>query len=518
MRLRKGKDSSARFLQGFALGVGLLAAYSQGWAASTSRTATLPPAVSSDKSSGAGPLIAVISISDQRVTVWGGDNKVVARSSVSTGMSGHRTPTGIFSVIGKERYHESNLYSNAPMPFMQRITWSGVALHAGHLPGYPASHGCIRLPEDFAQRLFGLTRTGMRVIVSDRDVSPFSISHPNLPVPTLVRESQIAELVAPLRFGQPGALTPSALVGNPVLPEGRMHLGASTETLGRVLNPMERGKLEQSFTKLAYQEAQVDAQALIEIASMRGDEARIAVDQLRSAEAALNALRAGLAKAIEAVADATTSAEERARAELSRASLKTAHAEAVQRLAEVRGFAESSDAAAFQAAAEAKAAVAERDALQDAARIAERATEPVSVFVSRKDHKVYVRQGFEPVFEADVDIADGQNPLGTHVFTAMNAPGANNALEWVSTTVASAAPEVERPRPGKAQLQASGPATALLPATAANALSRVKFSETAMQKISEKVWTGASLIISDYGISHETGKGTDFVILTRSAN
>ena len=92
-----------------------------------------------------GPLFAILSISNQHISVYNSGG-LVTRSKVSTGMSGHRTPMGIFSIIGRERYHSSNIYSGAPMPFMQRITWSGVAMHLGVVPGYPASHGCIRLP------------------------------------------------------------------------------------------------------------------------------------------------------------------------------------------------------------------------------------------------------------------------------------------------------------------------------------------------------------------------------------
>src|SRR6185503_9069880 len=100
----------------------------------------------------AGPVIAVVSLNDQRIHVYAGEN-LLAQSIVSTGTRGYRTPTGVFSVIQKNRYHESNIYSGAPMPWMQRITWSGIALHGGVVPGYPASHGCIRLTYDFAPRM-----------------------------------------------------------------------------------------------------------------------------------------------------------------------------------------------------------------------------------------------------------------------------------------------------------------------------------------------------------------------------
>src|SRR6202165_5102942 len=126
-----------------------------------------------------GPLQIIISIADQRVSLY--DNgALMARSSVSTGIPRHPTPLGIFSVISKQRWHRSNLYSAAPMPYMQRITWSGIALHAGVLPGYPASHGCIRLKKDFAIRLWHLTKRGTRVIIASNDVLPIEIANPGL--------------------------------------------------------------------------------------------------------------------------------------------------------------------------------------------------------------------------------------------------------------------------------------------------------------------------------------------------
>ena len=118
-----------------------------------------------------GPLQIVVSIADQRVTLYSNGTRV-AQGPVSTGVEGRPTPTGVFSIIQKDRFHHSNLYSNAPMPYMERITWSGVALHEGPLPGYPASHGCIRLSHDFAARLWVVARLGVRVIVAKNEVVP----------------------------------------------------------------------------------------------------------------------------------------------------------------------------------------------------------------------------------------------------------------------------------------------------------------------------------------------------------
>src|SRR3569623_447340 len=126
-----------------------------------------------------GPLVIAVSIDRQKVTVYD-NNGVFAESPVSTGMKGHSTPMGVFSIIQKHKFHRSNIYSGAPMPFMQRITWSGVAMHAGVLPGYPASHGCIRMPMAFATKMWNWTRMGARVIVAPGEISPHAFSPPLL--------------------------------------------------------------------------------------------------------------------------------------------------------------------------------------------------------------------------------------------------------------------------------------------------------------------------------------------------
>lgn len=112
-----------------------------------------------------GSLMIVVSLSDQRAWVFS-DGTRVATSTVSTGKAGKETPTGVFPILEKKKMHHSNRYDNAPMPFMQRLTWDGIAMHAGRLPGYPASHGCVRLPTDFARDLFGITNRDETVVIS----------------------------------------------------------------------------------------------------------------------------------------------------------------------------------------------------------------------------------------------------------------------------------------------------------------------------------------------------------------
>lgn len=135
-------------------------------------------------------LQVVVSKNDQSLSLYE-DGEVVATSRVSTGKSGHETPSGIFSILDKRKYHESNIYSAAPMPFMQRLTWSGIALHEGNVPNYPASHGCIRLPAKFAKSLYGMTSRGVHVIISSADVFLQRIDHPTLLQPKAADEGRL---------------------------------------------------------------------------------------------------------------------------------------------------------------------------------------------------------------------------------------------------------------------------------------------------------------------------------------
>lgn len=139
------------------------------------------------------PLIINVSIAQQKVRVYDA-NGLFAEAPVSTGMPGHATPMGVFSVIEKDRYHHSNIYSGAPMPYMQRITWGGVALHEGVLPGHPASHGCIRMPGAFAVKMWGWTKMGARVIVTPGELSPTSFAHALLPTMKVVPQPTMAEV------------------------------------------------------------------------------------------------------------------------------------------------------------------------------------------------------------------------------------------------------------------------------------------------------------------------------------
>jgi L,D-transpeptidase-like protein len=129
-----------------------------------------------------GPIVMVVSLPEQLAYVYR-NGVIIGASTISTGKKGHRTPTGVFTILQKKEDHYSNLYNAAPMPYMQRLTWDGIAIHAGRLPGYPASHGCVRLPYEFARKLFAETKTGLTVVVSDEKLFPDDVAHPGLVAP-----------------------------------------------------------------------------------------------------------------------------------------------------------------------------------------------------------------------------------------------------------------------------------------------------------------------------------------------
>jgi hypothetical protein len=167
-------------LSGVALGLGAFGS-SQLWAQVIKEIHELKPGEFTwhPERSPDGPVAIVVSIPDQRVHVYRNGVRI-AVSTCSTGKPGHSTPTGVFTILEKDKNHHSSTYNNAPMPNMNRLTWSGVALHAGNLPGYPASHGCIRLPAKFSELLFGVTHVGTPVIVADNHAEPKEVVHPGL--------------------------------------------------------------------------------------------------------------------------------------------------------------------------------------------------------------------------------------------------------------------------------------------------------------------------------------------------
>jgi L,D-transpeptidase catalytic domain len=131
-----------------------------------------------------GPVVMVVSITEQRAYVYR-NGVLIGATTVSTGRPGHQTPTGVFTVLQKQKEHRSTIYDGAPMPYMERLTWGGIALHAGGLPGYPESHGCIHLPTEFAQRLFDISPSGMTVVIGTEATAPERVAHPGYLAPVM---------------------------------------------------------------------------------------------------------------------------------------------------------------------------------------------------------------------------------------------------------------------------------------------------------------------------------------------
>jgi len=444
-----------------------------------------------------GPLLAVISLANQHVNIYGSGGHML-NSRISTGQPGHRTPTGVFSVIQKQRYHESNIYSGAPMPYMQRITWSGIAMHEGVVPNYPASHGCIRLPGSFASHLFGVTKVGMRVVIAPGDVSPQEITHTSLFVPRPAKvETGINAGAAPVQVASNGAAT------EPVVP----------------YDPLKAAEELKALAARRVGEAAKAVAAALAESQARSAEANRAADTLRLAEAAKAAADARLEAAKRDLATASNPETETA-AKTKVATLEAAALEAGKERDRVKAEENAKSDAAFAAVAAYKTAEAGKAAAEAAAKDAARKTEPVSVFISRKEGKLFVRQAFDPVLEVPVTIQNADQPLGTHVFTAMAVKAGGGAMNWVVVTIPSSGViDAPQPRHGKVRNRGEDDgrvvtAAVSRPTSAGSALDRISIPKEAAERISELLLPGASLIVSDYGISHETGKGTDFVVLT----
>jgi hypothetical protein len=431
------------------------------------------------------PLLAVVGLDTQRVSIYNSAGRLIQRSPVSTGTTGYETPAGIFSVVQKKADHNSNLYEDGNMPFMQRITWTGIAMHGGVLPGHPASHGCVRLPFDFAERLFDLTDVGMRVIIVPHDITLAEFDHPHL------LRTNAARVELPTR---------------PINTSSR----AAADAL-QTLRSIASSKASEAEV------AQHKASEARRVAARTSVDAAAAVKALRAAEVTHERADAQLKdaeKALEAVhASGTPEAIKRSEAAKEKAAARLAEADKQLQTAKVHAQAKTDAARALED--EAKAAEVASDAAQDAATEAKRKTLPISLFVSRKTQRFYARQGYVPVLEGPITIQDPERPLGTYVFTAFG--DANERVRWGVVSMYTDSNSKVAPEPVAARSTSrKGEAREATPADVAGAkaaLDRIAIPQEAIQRITEVVLPGSSLIVSDEGLSIETGKDTDFVIV-----
>jgi lipoprotein-anchoring transpeptidase ErfK/SrfK len=328
------------------------------------------------------PIMAIVSIKSQQVTVYDADGWIL-RAPVSTGTTGRETPAGVFAVVEKDKDHHSNLYDDASMPNMERITWSGIALHGGPLPGYAASHGCVRMPYGFAERLFDKTQIGMRVIIAPNDAEPVEFSDPALFAPNA---EALAD--APMRAA----------------------------TLAREAADAARMADEAKSV------AAVAARAAAALAA-----------SLRKLEALETGADAGLAFAEKVLAAARTD-QAKARAEDLQRKAAAKAAEFATQLDTAKADAKTNLDAAKAAQDAAKVAEAKKADTAKAAHDAKLALEPVSIFISRATQRLYVRRGFGANLEVPVTIRNPDKPIGTHVFTAV-ARTDDGGLRWTAVTI-----------------------------------------------------------------------------------
>ncbi len=458
----------------------------------------------------AGPILTVISIKSQKVTVYDRTGSIM-RGNVSTGKPGHRTPTGIFHILQKRRFHRSNLYSGAPMPFMQRLTWSGIALHAGRLPGYPASHGCIRMTNRFASQLFSQSAMGMRVVVAPRDTKAVPISHAKLPNPRMVA-------VAPER---PPAASPEPTIGAAVAPvlvaaaNGAEEIGTravAPQVLTQFLNPQQRADLRLEKLKVAVKAAPKVAKQRLAASRQASKEADAAVAAVKDAEKALAAAQDQLVTAQSAALEAET-ADDVVSTTALRESAEAGLAAAEQAVRLAKAVEAKKVPTSFAAAVRSREADEAVPRLRHELRIAKKTVKPLALFISKRKRKIYGSQGWHRVFEAPVVIRQPHQPIGTHLYVALGADQATGQLSWTRVTMpvnprramADRGPVYRGRRP----TQPIGP-----PSTAAEALDRIEIPPDIMKIIRNRVWAGASLIITDNAPGNETGKYTDHIVQT----
>ena len=338
------------------------------------------------------PIMAIVSIKTQQVTFYDADGWIL-RAPVSTGVKGRETPAGVFALIEKDKDHHSTMYDDAWMPNMQRITWNGIALHGGPLPGYAASHGCVRMPFGFAEKLFDKTKIGMRVIIAPNDAAPVAFSHPELFMPNAA-----ALATAPAR--------------------AEMLAREAAEAIKAAAEAKKAAATTARETKLL-------AASLRKLESLK----RSADAALASADKALAAAKTDKAKA---------QAEERKQKAAAKA------AALATQLDTARADATSKQDVAAAAKDAAKAADTRKAAAVKAATEAKLALEPVSIYISRATQKLYVRRNthkawpdggevFDATIEVPVTIRNPDKPIGTHVFTAMARNEAG--LSWTAVTI-----------------------------------------------------------------------------------
>ncbi|MCJ7788043.1 MAG: L,D-transpeptidase family protein, partial [Methyloceanibacter sp.] len=495
------------------------------------------------------PMTLVVSLNQQKIDIYRGTTHVTT-AGVSTGMRGYATKAGVFSIMEKKRHHRSNLYSGAPMPWMQRLTWSGTALHAGVLPGYPASHGCIRLPFSFAPKLFAITTKGDNVVVARDRVAPTVIEHPALFQPLPQPSPPIMAKEEPPQRQSSSETAPSGVANHPVIlaraevsgittdvpasmemtPDQNSsaisHAADSEDTRTHAIDPFVVAAAEV-VTDHAFA---TSSETPLEITA--SEEARTAMVEAAVAETAPMAKdnvpqASALAVVIPAVAiapatvetpsmpapilspiaiklDAGTKAAAIEAAEpRSMAPLRILVTRRTQRdrithmqntLAELGHLeAQNFDGTVGRTTANAIKSFQKEQGLPETGTFSEDLMKKIYEVAGKEVPPVghlYLRQEFGRVFDTPVNFRNPEEPLGTHLFTALKFAPDDTKTKWMAISV--------------------------MGDDSAAALDRLEISDDLRRKISERLTPGSSFIIGDVAInSANLPKGADFVVWTK---
>jgi peptidoglycan hydrolase-like protein with peptidoglycan-binding domain len=388
------------------------------------------------------PMTIVISLGAQKVDLYRGTT-LVASSQVSSGKPGHETPAGVYSILEKQRWHESNIYSGAPMPWMQRITWSGMALHGGVVPGYPASHGCVRLYPSFASKLFPITTIGVNVLISHDRPAPLLIEHPNLFQPSAAPAVAMAD---PNPQSQSSDSVSSSRPADVAGPTGLSEAKPSDGTaILQSADPQVANEVDAGSKAAAIQAAEPRPNAPLRILVTRQTQ-RDRIIGVQNLLAALGYLKP-------------------------------------QNFDGTLGKPTMTAIKAFQKANGLRETGAFTDDLVKKVYEAAAKSEPPT-------GHLFIRQEFNRVFDAPVSFKNPNQPLGTHVYSAMKFAPGDTKTQWMAITIDGA--------------------------DAASTLDRIEIPTDIRQKISERLTPGSTLIIADTSInSASLPNGGDFLVLAK---
>lgn len=410
-------------------------------------TAFAPESVSKDQ------LQIVISLNEQRLQVFRG-NQSISESKVSTGKPGNSTPTGIYSILHKKRFHRSNIYSNAPMPFMQRLTWTGIALHGSDsVPNYPASHGCVRLPDGFDEELFSLTNAGAHVIINGDMVLPQPVTHDVLPQPSM-----------PWKYKPTAILKPKADVfadQNTFVEPWRVSFDADA-VIGQEPSELisDSGALLSVYRAIIHKVPENEKPLRILITR------RAHPDQAREMQKFLNDLGFNAGDVDGLVGRDTRAA--------------------------IRRFQEANELPVTGSPTPEVIAAIYSAAGEDS---------PPNAILS-------VRQNFDPVFEAPIRIDDPKRPIGTHLLVSAQFDRKAGQTGWNSFTLENRIGDNSRALLGIDPYADTN-------VSLFEALDRIYIPEKLRSRLATMMTPGTSITITDNGTERYTGWKTDFAVNTR---